>query len=271
MSKGGFSGHGVFASIPYLVVVYDGGQEKQCNFKHEEQVDQLLELLRQTHPEIKLVSAKAEARLLERERERAARRLAVIPEPVQAEIDALRAASDYLEREPMRALELSQAARSKRNFLQSKPAYKWVALFISLLGLAALIYGVWSLLQHRQFAIYFTLLGFAAVFLFSGANILPTAKNNRKAIFSRAEQAKASMAEYVAAYPEFPVPARYAHPIVLKRMIDILEEGRAERVPSALNVLKQDLQALNSSVRVEQDEYDEIVAIKAMFLNENYE
>ena len=33
MSKGGFSKKGVFASMPYLVVEYDGGKEKQCNFK----------------------------------------------------------------------------------------------------------------------------------------------------------------------------------------------------------------------------------------------
>ena len=39
MSKGGFSGRGVFASIPYLVVEYDDGQQKQCNFKYENQVD----------------------------------------------------------------------------------------------------------------------------------------------------------------------------------------------------------------------------------------
>ena len=42
MSKGGFSGSGVFASMPYLVVKYDNGTEKQCNFKHEEDVDRLL-------------------------------------------------------------------------------------------------------------------------------------------------------------------------------------------------------------------------------------
>ena len=35
MSKGGFSGRGVFASMPYLVVEYDDGQQKQCNFKYE--------------------------------------------------------------------------------------------------------------------------------------------------------------------------------------------------------------------------------------------
>ena len=35
MSKGGFSGKGMFATIPYLVVVYEDGKEKQCNFKYE--------------------------------------------------------------------------------------------------------------------------------------------------------------------------------------------------------------------------------------------
>ena len=63
MSKGGFSKRGVFASIPYLVVEYDGGKQKQCNFKYEEQVDQLLACLEKTHPEIKLISADVEKRL----------------------------------------------------------------------------------------------------------------------------------------------------------------------------------------------------------------
>ena len=48
MSKGGFSGKGSFASIPYLVVEYDNGEEKQCNFKFEENVDSLLAYLKQT-------------------------------------------------------------------------------------------------------------------------------------------------------------------------------------------------------------------------------
>ena len=42
MSSGGFSHRGVFASIPYLVVEYGGGKQKQCHFKYEDQVDQLL-------------------------------------------------------------------------------------------------------------------------------------------------------------------------------------------------------------------------------------
>ena len=35
MSEGGFSGKGMFASMAYLVVEYDGGKQKQCNFKDE--------------------------------------------------------------------------------------------------------------------------------------------------------------------------------------------------------------------------------------------
>ena len=45
MSSGGFTGKGMFASMAYLVVEYDGGKQKQCNFKDERDVDALLELL----------------------------------------------------------------------------------------------------------------------------------------------------------------------------------------------------------------------------------
>lgn len=54
MSKGGFTHKGIFASIPYLVAEYGKDREKQCTFKQEEQVDQLLAYLKQTHPEIKV-------------------------------------------------------------------------------------------------------------------------------------------------------------------------------------------------------------------------
>ena len=52
LSKGGFSGQGVFGSIPYLVVQYDNGKEKQCTFKREEDVDEMLACIASAHPEI---------------------------------------------------------------------------------------------------------------------------------------------------------------------------------------------------------------------------
>ena len=45
MSKGGFTGNGVFGAIPYLVVEYGDGTQKQCTFKREEDVDDLLAYL----------------------------------------------------------------------------------------------------------------------------------------------------------------------------------------------------------------------------------
>lgn len=58
MSKGGFSGKGIFATLSYLVVEFDGGQ-KVCNFKYEQQVDEFLSVIRAEHPSIPCVSAAA--------------------------------------------------------------------------------------------------------------------------------------------------------------------------------------------------------------------
>lgn len=270
MSKGGFTKKGVFASIPYLVVEYDGGQEKQCTFKHEEHVDQLLACLKREHPEIKQVSAPAEQRLAQRRREEAARPHPELSSTAQESIRILKEAEASLEERPELALELSSSARRKREFLRTKPSYRWVALAIMLLGLAALGYGIYAFIRHGEFAAYFTLLGLAAIFMFSGASVLPTAKNNRKAVMNRAAQAQTAMENYLHSLPDFPLPARYAHPVVLRRMRRVIEEGRAARPAEALEMVKQDLKALNSSVEVSQEEYDEIVAVKPLFLNEDY-
>lgn len=271
MSKGGFTRKGVFASMAYLVVEYDGGKEKQCNFKYEEQVDQLLALLEQSHPEIKRVSAAAEKRLAEREKARRKEKKPEITPEARAEIARLEEASAFLEGRPELTLELSQAARRKRAYLCTNPSYRWVAMAITLLGVVSLGFGIYSILNGGGFAVYFLLLGLAAIFLFSGASVLPTAQNNRKVVMGRAQKAQKAMEDYLASRPDFPLPARYAHPVVLRRMVRALEYGRAANGEQALEVVKKDLQALNSSVEVDQEEYDEVVAIKAMFLNEDYQ
>ena len=51
----------------------------------------------------------------------------------------------------------------------------------------------------------------------------------------------------------------------------ILREGRAQSADEALEVLKSDLKALNADVQVSQEEYDEVVAIKSMFLLSDYQ
>lgn len=270
MSKGGFSGKGLFATIPYLVVEYDNGEEKQCNFKFEENVDSLLAYVKETHPEIKLHSAEAEKRLRQKELRAASRKAKVISEEAQENIRVLEDCMQYLNRNEELSIALSAGAKRKRVYDRSNPTYKWVALSITILGIAASAYGVYALLTHAGFAMYFLLFGLAAIFLFSSANVLPTAKNNKKYIESHLEQAVDDMQAYLEKYPDFPIPAWYAHPIVLKRMIDIMQEGRATTIPNALDVLKKDLKALNASVAVEQEEYDEVMAIKPMFLVRDY-
>ena len=244
MSAGGFTGKGMFASMAYLVVEYDGGKQKQCNFKEK------------------------------KTEEKAARKLPELSDDAKHTVTVLRRAKEYLDAKPELSNELSAAQRRKRAQLKSKPVYRYVALAIFLFGTAAAAYGLYAVFTHTgSYGVYFALFGFAAIFLFSSYNMLPTAHNNNSAIMKRADQADAAMAEYVKHYPNgsFPVPSCYAHPIVLKRMIDAVEEGQAVTAAEALDAVKARLQAVNADVQVEQEEYDEIVAIKALFLNHDYQ
>lgn len=271
MSKGGFTGRGVFATLPYLVVEFDDGRQKQCNFKHEEDVDRILAYIEDKFPDIPLHSEAAEQKLREKERNLEKKRLAGnISDTARNNISILDNAIKYLHKDSDLYLNLSQSAKKKRVYDRSNPAYKWVALAITIIGLGAFFYGVYSVITHAGFGIYFLLFGLAAIFLFSGASVLPTSKNNKHYIEKQLVRSIDDMQRYIKTYPDFPVPAYYAHPVVLKRMQDILKDKRAETMSEALEVLKNDLKALNSSVVVEQEEYDEIVAIKPMFLVMDY-
>ena len=274
MSSGGFTGKGMFASMAYLVVEYDGGKQKQCNFKDERDVDRLLEVLAKEQPQIPLLSEAGEQALQKKEAEKAARKLPELTDEAKHSVTVLRKAKEYLEEKPELAEELSAAERRKRAQLQSKPVYRYVAMAIFVFGIVSAAYGLYAVTNHvGNYGIYFALFGFAAIFLFSSYNMLPTARNNNNAIMKRADKAEAAMAEYVKHYPNgaFPVPSCYAHPIVLKQMTDAIEEGRAVTVPEALDAVEKRLQALNADVQVEQEEYDEVVVIKAMFLNHDYQ
>ena len=270
MSKGGFTGKGVFGTLSYLVVVYEDGKEKQCNFKHEEDVDRFLAYIEE-YPDIPVHSLEAERKLAEKERWLAEKqRERNVSEETKRCLVKLEQAEQYLKKQSDIYMDLSQSAKKKRTYDRSNPAYKWVALAIVLMGGAAFVYGIYALTTHAGFGMYFLLFGLAAIFLFAGANVLPTSKNNKNYIEKRLTESISQMEEYIRVYPDFPVPAHYAHPIVLKRMQEIMKEGRARNIPEALQVLKKDLKALNSSVVVEKEEYDEVVAIKPMFLVMDY-
>ena len=273
MSEGGFSGKGMFATMSYLVVEYDKGKQKQCNFKYEDQVDEVLHSLKKEQPQIKLYSKAGEAKIKEEEEKK---RQEILSRPKlhaaqEKEIAELEKAIAYLEKEPSYSERLSAAAKRKRAYYRTRPSYRYVAMAITILGFIALIYGIYSFAHLSDFGIYFALFGIAAIFTFAGLSVLPTARNNKTAVMKYNDDAISRMGEYLEGYEKFPLPARYAHPIVLKRMIRVIQQGRASKKEDALNVVKDDLKALNENVQVSQEEYDEVVAIKAMFLNANYE
>ena len=267
MSRGGFSGKGVFGSIPYLVEL-DDGTVKQCNFKYEQDVDLLLAHISKLCPNLPTHSVEAEKRLKEKQAAMEAKFLKELTPKAQDARETLERAKAFLANYPEQTAQLSVSARRKRGSDRTRPAYRWVALAIIVGGLICGGYGIYALINHDTTGLYFTLLGLAAAFLFSGTQVIPTAKNNRKAV-TAAWQASISDMEKLLPQ-DFPVPARYAHPIVLDRMIRVLREGRAQSVKEALAVVKEDLKKLNADVQVDQEEYDEVVAVKPMFLLQEY-
>lgn len=100
-------------------------------------------------------------------------------------------------------MNLSLAAKKKRTYDRSNPTYKWVALAIVIMGAAAFVYSIYALTTHAGFGMYFLLFGLAAIFLFAGANVLPTSKNNRKYIENQLSGAIEQMEEYIRKYLMF--------------------------------------------------------------------
>ena len=269
MSSGGFTGKGVFGSIAYLVVQYGRGREKQCRFRTEAEVDTILSLIAQEQPRIPVHSAKAEKALAAAEAAERARFLSELSPEGETALAALREAKDLLEGKPEVSRMLSAAAKQKRIVDRMKPSLLALGGLMTGGGLALALYGIWSLFGSSTAGWYFLLAGGALFFFAMSANIAPGRWTSKK----RAQQdwdAAVAAAEAVIGN-DFPVPPRYAHPVVLERMIRVVREGRARSAEDSLKVVKDDLRALNASVTVSQKEHDEVVEIKPLFLVSDYQ
>ncbi len=266
MSRGGFSGKGIFGSMAYLVAEYGGGKEKQCNFKVEADVDRLLSLIEREHPEIPVHSVTAEKKLQEAERAEKARYVKELSPKAEKSVKRLEEAKEYLEKKKEIADVLSDTAKQKRTVDGIKPAVKIGASIFAVVCLAAAAFGIAAALAHKAYGIYAALFGgvFFLFILSSGA--LPSRWNSKSRALADWKEAVSASRRYIEKYRDFPVPPQYAHPVVLDRMIRVIKEGRAESVKEALDIVKEDLKALNSSVTVSQKEHDEVVAIKPMFM-----
>lgn len=270
MSKGGFTGKGVFGSIPYLVVEYAGG-EKVCQFKHEQHVDAMLAEIKHRWPKIHTMSLAAEKNLEKEHHEEEAKYKKNLSKTARESVAALEKAKAYLEEREDLAMRLAIDSKARRVNLMTRPAQRWLAVSIFLLAICTAAYGVFMWFTGTgDTGLYITAAGFVGIFAFSGANVLPTARNNAKSLKAALEQTQREMEDYLSAYPDFPLPARYAHPSTLERMIRSIRQGRSETVAESFEDMKKVLKSLNHSVRVSQMEYDEVVTIKPMFLLFDY-
>ncbi len=283
LSKGGYTGKGLFASIPYLVVEYDHSSEKQVQFRYEQLVDAALEEIGARFPSIPLHSEEAERRLREAEEAEAKRYKKNLSPQARHTIACLNKAELRLEARPELYRALTKAARTKRMVGYTNPFYRHLFYLILLASAAALFFGLYLYRERPNFSTCFVLFGFAAIFLSIALRVRPTGRRNKEEAELDWVRAVKDMEIYLTAgseaqgtdpqgegNPSFPLPPQYAHPFSLRRMIRVIREGRAESSDEVLAVLKKDLQALNSSVEVSQRDYDEVVAIKPMFLCMDY-
>ena len=266
MSQGAYTGKGAFGALAYLVVQFGNGKEKQSRFRHEADVDRLLAVVEKEHPGIPTHSAKAERKLADAESQEAKRYLKELTPEAEEAVHELTQAKVYLEERPSLSNVLAAAAKQKRIVDNIKPSYRIAGVVIAVVSVLAVIYGVYALYMRRTAATYF-LLGGAALFFFAlSANMLPNRWNSKKRGQEDWDTALNDMREYLSEKPDFPVPAQYAHPIVLERMIRTLREGKAKTTAQAYTTMKKELKALNNTVKVSQSEYDEVVKIKPLFL-----
>ena len=271
MSQGAYTGRGIFGAMSYLVVQYGNGREASCYFKHENELDSFLALIEREHPRIPVHSREAEERLSRAKAQEERRYLRKLSDKGTQTLELLRDSLAFLEREPGLSRRLTAAAKQKRIVDQLKPSVLVLGLIMTISGAALAAYGLYAVLTGSDAGWYFLLGGGALFFFALSAGIVPGRWTSRKKALLEWEAAVEASRAYTAGREDFPVPPQYSHTTVLTRMIRIVREGRAEEAGGALSVLKADLRALNSSVRVSQEEHDEVAEIKPLFLVCSYE
>ena len=269
MSAGGFSGRGVFGTIPYLVVRLKDGRSRQCNFKAEQDVDALMRWIRENHPEIHLYTKEAEERMkAEALAEKAKEKKDLSPSAAEGKAH-LEDDLAFIERHPEISDQLRWTVAEKRRIDHISMGSRVIMGTIFLVGIAGIALGLYNMFSGRSYGIWEILFGVAFMFYAAASQILPLGKNTPAAADAAWKEAVRAARECVKAKGDFFLPAQYADPIVIQRMIKTIVMGRAENMD--LEVVKEDLKALNSGVSVSQEEHDEVAAIKPLFMECGYE
>ena len=268
MSKGGFSGKGIFASLSYLVVEYDGGKEKACLIRKEWRVDEALSEIRKRFPAIPTMSKRAEEKLRAEEAEEKAKLLPKLSEEAEGALSEIEKAEAILLRREDLYQNLAVQAKRERMVQSTNPYYGHFALLL-FLGAVLCLFSAFFLYKNREQSLAIVLLGFALMLLMMGLRVRPTGKNNREAVKKEYEESIRKMKDYLSG--DFPLPPQYGHPLCLEWMRQSILEGKAKSVQEAYLLLKQELKELDSTKQVSQKVYDRIVVIKPMFLAAEYQ
>ncbi|MCR5526633.1 MAG: ATPase P [Lachnospiraceae bacterium] len=271
MSKGGFTGKGIFGSIPYLVVLFKDGTEKICNFKYEFQVDQILEQVHEAFPNIPIHSRDAERRLAAAAAAEEARYLKELSPEAEKSVAALREAKKTLENNRALSNQLAFDAKQKRTLDSINPTYRYLAVIVFTAAVVCALWGLKTVAEQglRTGGVY-VLLGFAFIFFIISSRVLPSGRSNKKYGDECYRRSLEEMEKVLSENTDYPLPAVYAHPIVIDRMIRVIREGRTKSIGGAMELVKADLKALNPNVTVTQKEYDEVVVVKPLFTVNNY-
>ena len=151
----------------------------------------MLAEIQRRFPHIKTMSEAAARRLAEARAAEEARYVKQLSPAAQESLEELRRARAFLEERPDLTARLAAASKARRVDQLTNPAHKWIALAIFCLALAASVYGAYTWLTGSgDYGLYVTLIGLSALFLFAGANVLPTARNNSRAIAAALEKAR---------------------------------------------------------------------------------
>ena len=270
MSKGGFTGIGAFGSMSYLVVELRDGRSKRCQIKYESQTDQAIAWIAEHHPEIPTVSVAAQRKLDAKKLEESRKPVVELDEEAGQSIQALEDAKKYLEENPALYNNLSSKAAKKRVQQNLPPGRRALGITVFAVSIAMIAAGIPMLLMKNHAGIYMVMFGTAFLIFSLMGNLIPIGRNSPKRVEREWQDAVLACGRYIGNRDSFPVPARYAHPVVIERMIRAVRDGRAGNEEQALEIVKDDLRKLNRSVKVSQEEYDEVVAVKPMFLVSDY-
>lgn len=271
------AGKGFLAPVLYLVVRYDEGKEYQCSFRYLQDADRMMEQLGREHPEISQLSPEGEKKAaLRREREEQLARTQLSAEQEHV-VRSLNNARLDLEKRPSLYERLAAAARRKRTRDLIRPGHVRLAVALFWTGAALLAAGGVLLGRYGgSMPILVMLAGAALMFMMFNTHVLPVPGRTRKSLDREYQAALEAVRRNLAGLERqngmaFPVPAAYAHPVVLERMSRMIREGRADSAEAALAVLKEDLRAADSSVALSGRDYEEVVLIKPLFTVNAYQ